>query len=163
MSKIMLFDMDGVLAVYNKSDYLREPMLHEIEGYHYFLTRPEIQLGLACYRMAKASGYVTGVLSRISEGNIGKQQTYDKMKWLRKHGIIDNIIITAGSKVDAACDYFDIKTLNTNMLLVDDFNENLTEWSNAGGTAVKFLNGKNDPASYAGPTIRFPKDVTQLK
>lgn len=160
MNKIMLFDMDGVLAVYNKGDYLKEPMLHEIEGYHYFLTRPENHLGLACYNMAKASGYTVGVLSRISEGEIGEQQTSDKLKWLKKRGITENIIITAGSKVDAACDYFGIEHLTQDFILVDDFNENLTEWANAGGCAVKFLNGKNDPASYAGPTIRFPKDIS---
>lgn len=35
-------------------------------------------------------------------------------------------------------------------ILIDDYNENLELWREYGGTAVKYLNGINNPYSWSG-------------
>lgn len=161
---MILFDMDGVLATYEQSHYRQKPMLHEIPGYHYFRTRPANETAIATYKATKKiPGIEVGILSRISPGAIGRQQRADKIAWLKAHGIeTDHCIITSLPKTTAVKRHFKIRDIPKNMVLIDDYNENLVEWQSAGGTACKFCNGDNNPDSFDGPCISSPQDVEDM-
>lgn len=45
-------------------------------------------------------------------------------------------------------------------VLIDDYNGNLKEWKNAGGIAVKFINGRNSPDSFNG--IHINEDLPEM-
>ena len=44
-------------------------------------------------------------------------------------------------------------SLSRRDILIDDFNNNLFNWEASGGTAVKYLNGFNNPGSWHGYTL----------
>lgn len=177
------FDMDGVLAVYDRAGYL-PASAGETPAYlkpGYFCNRAIDER--ACYaflRMLYENQYDTPehtirCLTTVSStGSLFVQQYHDKNKWLYqmfqhmkkrypedflikqdKHFLESNkqIIVPAVTNKHQIVDTLNGKSLNLNQILIDDYNENLIEWKKAGGLAIKYLNSINSPDSWNGPCI----------
>lgn len=57
-----------------------------------------------------------------------------------------------GSKAEAAIRFLK-RPLTPYDVLIDDFNTNLEDWKEKGGTAIKYLNGENSRESWNGRSI----------
>lgn len=185
------FDMDGVLAIYDRKGYqtntptsIKEP--ENIPDYintklHYFRERDIdtrichafILMYQQWYNSPKT--HLIKCLTTLSTtGSIFMHQYQDKKEWLihmtksiisknpdtfKKINYdqlmhdIDKIIIPAITDKHRIVDALNNKTLNLNHILIDDFNQNLIDWKDAGGLAIKYINGINSAESWKGPTI----------
>lgn len=140
------FDMDGVITVYERWAFRGKNPIFEELGSHYFRTcKPDYKIIDSMKVLNKCSNvYILTSVSKDSE--ISKEQVNDKILWLSKYcPFIDIpkqfIPINSGiSKSKYVSSKIDI--------LIDDYNTNLLEWENAGGTAVKYLNGVNSYNSF---------------
>lgn len=67
----------------------------------------------------------------------------EKREWLHTHlpQLADDhmLFVPAGADKTAY-----VPNLNADCILIDDYNKNLSEWSQSGGTAIKFVNDIND-------------------
>lgn len=146
------FDMDGVLAVYERGMYLPDhtgtpPYMRE-ELHVFRHCRPDpVAIGLL--RSFLAAGVPVFGLTAIRSDL--PWVYYDKIGWLREHvpelDPSERLVVASGDKAQAAMAASRSRTLDRTMLLLDDFNPNLWDWHRAGGTAVKYLNGLNTPGT----------------
>lgn len=172
---MFFIDMDGVLAVYEPSDYMGDPMPFEAPGIHYFDNRPVdrdagLFLALMMSRLRDGGVYVLSTLSAnaSADPDLAFEHRSDKMRWLER--------LCAGYGLDAPPLLFAVqggctkatvaemalgRKLGPNDILVDDFNANLRAWTRAGGTGVKWLNGVNDAGSWHGASIG-PDDAASI-
>jgi 5'(3')-deoxyribonucleotidase len=101
------------------------------------------------------------ILTSVSnKGSLFLEQANDKIEWLHEFcPFIDTdtqFIATASNKralveaISSNCNQSIFPNFGINHILIDDFNKNLEDWRNAGGTAIKYINGINDPDSYNG-------------
>lgn len=159
---IFFVDMDGVIAKYDRYAYdrpngpIRGTALFEHEPSHYFLHCKPDPTGIAMLEglmlIKDAKTYVlTSVAPHIPWA------IEDKMSWLEHNcpcvDIKRQFIATRSDKTEVARAMTLAKTLSETTILIDDFNPNLLKWRNAGGKAVKYLNGVNSPTSWSGLTI----------
>ena len=159
------FDMDGVLAVYDREAYKGSDPIWLRKNEHYFRScNPDkkiLALADRLYRHCQFSGDNLYILTSLPiNGAIFNEQFHDKIQWLHKwtpYIDIENILISVTSKRDAV-EYINNHQLTKNDILVDDYNKNLIDWDAAGGTAVKYCNGINSPDSFGG--IKLFQDET---
>ena len=88
-------------------------------------------------------------------GAIFNEHFHDKIMWLHKwlpYIDIDHILISVTSKRDVV-EYIHNHNLTKNDILIDDYNKNLIDWTKAGGTAIKYCNGINNPESFTGTKL----------
>ena len=164
---LIFFDMDGVLAVYNPNDYQGDPMPFEIRGSRYFLHRPADENAVQLF--IKASNHFPrgsiAALSTISINacntpGLASEHKIDKGIWLLRLSndnelpCIPLLFAQQGitSKPEEATKLLK-RDLTPADILIDDFNSNLTAWHEAGGTAIKWLNGLNASTSWDGISI----------
>lgn len=148
------FDMDGVLAQYEKNAYNSYNPIALQHGSHYFQTvapdKRAIDIFRACHNQCNTK--ILTVLNK--EGSLFLEQYNDKRIWLESQSIPSNLLIPVMG--EEKCDLI-TSTINTNLtkdyILIDDFNHNLECWRKAGGLAIKYLNGENSKDSYNGPII----------
>ena len=165
------FDMDGVLAKYDRNAYKEDPETHErlfeTKNKHYFryvpaddkMTNVLFHLTDRTYaiKLLRAGMDIeTHVISTLSKKSSAFIEQYDdKVAWLKdniKNFPTEEFYPALGEKRDIAI-LIRGKKLNTTDILIDDYNVNLTSWRDAGGTAIKYLNGVNSAESWDGPYI----------
>ena len=157
MSKpIVFFDMDGFIARYERWAY--QPDLtgispFENETFHYFRTCERDEYAYALIKEITKT-YNTYFLTTVPVTM--PWHIMDKIQWIKeKIPEIDphtKLLIANSDKSEVADVLLKTKTLE-NVVLFDDYNPNLIAWRNAGGIAIKYLNGVNSPDSYDGVNI----------
>ena len=160
----LYFDMDGVLAVYDRQAYPPNSNLYCTVGKHYYQTvTPDQRAINAFVTLAvnnKNSAYRQISLHTLSslscKGKIFLEQMSDKKKWLcenikSKHPGASYQTHFAGSQKRYIGEALsDNRKLSRSDILVDDYNDNLAKWEQAGGTSVKYCNGINSSDSWKG-------------
>lgn len=150
-------DMDGVLAKYDKTAYVGEDPLYMQKNQHYFRNlepdRKMLEFIDILHKRCRYTGDNVYILTTLPiNGAIFNEQFHDKIAWINEwlpYMSIDNILISVTSKRDAV-EYIHNHSLSQSDILIDDYNKNLLDWQNAGGTSVKYCNGINSPASFSG-------------
>ena len=137
MKKLKLFiDMDGTLAEWLVDGF---PYLYE-EGY-FFNLKPLTAVRKLIRILHRY--YDVYILSAVLEDS--PYAEHEKLAWLREYlpFIEENHVLfcrNGSSKADFIQGFM---TLNKNCILIDDYSVNLDDWTQKGGTSVKFLNGIN--------------------
>lgn len=169
-TKTLWFDMDGVLALYERNAYISttpDPPLYLQPDRHYFRTViPDRKMIAALDLLQHKSAHDVRIITTISPNPIIKDvQISDKIEWLGKYCPFINVetqfFATDISKHERVLSIINHTLfasdkqymLTPNQILIDDFNKNLTNWQTAGGVAIKYLNGINSPSSFNGPLI----------
>lgn len=145
--KRIFFDMDGVLAEYKKDCTPRD-----LSEKGYFLTlSPEWNMLRAMMRLvenAPALGISVCVLTKVYP-KMFRYSVSEKLQWRDKFmpQLFDSEFIMVNGdceeKSDKICEVYG-EDINSDCILIDDYNPNLAEWRKNGGTAVKYVNGIND-------------------
>lgn len=157
----IFFDLDGTLATWGKLDY--EEQLYE-EGYFKNLKPMEESVKQANYLIEQ--GYDVYILSKYLENS--KYALNEKKEWVGKYLPKikkENCIYVKYSENKSDCIPHGI---NRNDFLIDDYSPNLFEFCNAGGQAIKILNGINHTkGTWKGERIEwkdpnFSKKVLQI-
>lgn len=153
-------DMDGVLAVYEKEAYIGTDPLFLQPGKHYFRTvKPNAHM-VEFIRNLKArfdedDTNEVYILTKVKLDKIFNEHFHDKLVWANKilpEIDIEHILMAVLDKVDCV-EYIQGQKLSSEDILIDDFNANLERWQEAGGTAIKYLNGLNNSDSFNGHCI----------
>lgn len=159
MPDAAFFDMDGVLARYDRDAY--DPAKGRITGLplymdehaHYFKHCIPDPLAISLFRSCMQAGIPSFILTSVRSDLPWAR--FDKVAWVAGQipecDTSQQLIIADGDKAQAIMAARRMSSLGPGMLLVDDFNRNLWDWRRAGGTAVKYLNGVNTPGTYGGP------------
>lgn len=163
------FDMDGVLARYERHAYKGEHPLYLDKDKHYYKQVPQDpRMALVFDTILKEPNIDTFALSTLSKiGSHFIYQKHDKTEWLAtKHPEfpLENFIPVMAEKRIIA-EYLTGRPLSITDILIDDYNANLEAWKNAGGTAIKYLNGENSAESFDGPiidTVMSTKDICEM-
>lgn len=159
-NNMVFFDMDGVAAVYERHAYVPDnngvaPFADE--GLHYFRSVSVDEYALEMIRMCIRAGIDTYLLSKADPAKPWIRQ--DKHIWAKANIPeipAEKILIAESDKAETVMVRHQIRELDKRMILVDDFNPNLDDWESAGGTSIKYLNGVNNPRSWAGAKIFRP-------
>lgn len=158
-------DMDGVMFFYEKEAYhapKNETPLFMQKNKHYFQTvRPDPRIQKLVYKLTD-NRIPVYILSHCFPGDMLEEHTNDKWESIKRYyprlAVPEQFIITTISKPEII-----IKTQNRKLkktdILIDDYNKNLNEWTESGGTALKYINGINNPSSFHGTCI-FQEDKT---
>lgn len=149
--------MDGFIVTYDKNAYVGDEPAYLIKNKHYFRNLPPDRKALEfvdkLYRKCRYTGDEIFILTSIAiNGDIFNEHFHDKITWLHEwlpYIDIDHILISVTSKRNAV-EYINNHTLTENDILIDDYNKNLLDWKNAGGTSIKYCNGINNPDSFSG-------------
>lgn len=143
--KRYFIDIDGTLAVYISKDYA----WWEIDGIFRHLT-PQRNVLNAIKELINNKEEVYIITAYHRHTPLAK---YDKIYWLKKHlpevDINHQIYTFCGEDKTT---YIPNGVKPTDILL-DDFNKNLENWRNVGGTSIKLLNGLNSKTSWNGKAI----------
>lgn len=168
MNKNYWWDQDGVLGVYERHAYKGETPLYMKKGEHYFSSicgdnRALKANELLHQRMDSTdNSYVLTTVSPL--GDMFTEQVGDKKKWLRVRAPwidVDTHFFPAVSDKRDMASMLTASTarkLSKNDILIDDYNKNLQLWEEAGGTAIKYLNGVNSGESWSG--LKITEEMT---
>ena len=153
------FDMDGVIAKYNLSDYEGDNPKWLSER-NYFATRPVDHKAVAVLN-ALAEEHDCHIISKIGLG-LNSSISYDEVHfqaknvWLSKYLPREHFPMTKRHFVSSHVSKAAVarlilkRPLTHTDVLVDDNNTNLEDWKRAGGAAYKYGNGINDISSWDG-------------
>lgn len=154
--KTIFWDLDGTLAKWNPKASLEEVFA---PGYFKDL-EPEtalVQLVNALAERDRANHYI------LSHYPPETTAFADKKLWCQRHlpamDMRHFLFVPCG--VDKAAFVRDLikQELPKDYILVDDYSKNLINWENAGGTAIKWLNGINGTkGTFQGKKIRDPQN-----
>lgn len=155
----MFWDLDGVVFKYERAAYVGDKPAYAEAGYFRNREIDDVAYSLLENIRDNSTSCNINILSRGSTRLNEKQRrniiedkkinVAEAIPWLSQN----NVIITELSKVEEAMRFLG-RPLSKQDILIDDFNENLILWKNAGGSAIKYLNGLNSPESYDGPKIQ---------
>lgn len=179
-------DMDGVLVKYEKAAYTGDNPQYKRPGYHYFRSlKPDPRM-LAVMNallekcrneVEEGEKYENNVFILTTVNNLGSialEQINDKIEWLKEHvpsfdtknnfiaSITDKRNLAEAIKFDKSHISVNGKILSIDDILIDDYNPNLTQWQEAGGTAIKYNNGINDPNSFSGLNLDINMTSEQI-
>lgn len=152
MSRIYV-DMDGCLAKWDSFDkpfaeFTSVGFYENLEAQRNLLEA----LNSVIDRVYIISHYVDGYPSAIREKKMWLQRHMPNLK--RSH-----IYIIEKSKNKPEV----VSKMSKNDILIDDYNQNLRTWENAGGTAIKFVNRLNDKhRSWKGKRIYYNYSVRKI-
>lgn len=159
-------DMDGVIAKYDPNAYKEPNPIWLDPDKHYFRTvEPDPRMADVAVKLvnllAKRDRNDINItsckfLSSLAKtGSMMKMQYEDKCAWLDENlGIhMSVLLIPSITGKRHTIESRQNKNLSAKDVLIDDFNSNLIEWREAGGTAIKYLNGINDKDSFDGIVI----------
>jgi 5'(3')-deoxyribonucleotidase len=148
MKKTIYYDMDGVLANFDKEchrlSHLDERPWLSIPGF--FRGLEPIGNPNETIKLLQEMGYKVYILTKV-EMRDRTDRANDKIDWVMEHLpslSVANLIIVPGH--ESKLDY--IKTPIAESVLVDDYKGNLMEWHKAGGIAVKFGNKWKQERKY---------------
>lgn len=158
MNKIRLyFDMDGVLAKYERNAYTGDNPAFKQKRRHYFrnVGRDERMITLMESALQDDAFDVFVISALSNEGSVYLEQFDDKRQWLQVNMPsfeLDKFIPVITNKRRIA-ELIKQGQLDSTDVLIDDYNKNLVDWQKYGGLAVKYANGINSVDSYDGPII----------
>lgn len=127
--RTIYFDLDGVLAVWNKNASLDE--INDPTSKYFRRCRRQLNAGLAVFFLW-ISGYDVRFLSKAPNEQAGR----DKRYWLKRWVILFFIPVVIVPYDESKNDY----VTEEGNILVDDYHANLLEWK---GIGVKFYNRVN--------------------
>ena len=157
------FDMDGVLAKYDRNGYIatdEQPVAPFLQpGGHYFLNLEPDEKAIEALRLLNEKLTVKVLTAIPKKGSLFLEHAKDKIKWLNKYcpfiNTDEQFIATAtdkGAIAKSITDYdsLGLSNFSINHILIDDYNNNLDNWVYKGGTALKYSNGINSEDSWNG-------------
>lgn len=169
--KTVIFDLDGVIANYDRDAYKGENPAYLNSGYFENI-QPDSRAVNALRTLNERSDKLNCrvlVKSTLSsnDGNVALMQAHEKHVWLQKNcGFLDVdkqlILLPFPEQTVEIDDSYTLKQTGTSLLLdrlfesqydrltsvnilIDDYNKNLTEWTKLGGLGIKYNNGLNSP------------------
>lgn len=164
--------IDGVLSKYDsrvhdmnkdksKFDYSKDRFFQNAEVDAKMVDVAKKLLGIIYGDKKQINISVLNFVSSISnKSSDALLQCQDKTEWL-----LTNVTIAMDSKfVPSTTKKADVistrlgRKLTPRDILIDDFNEELNAWSEAGGTAIKYVNDVNTKESYNG--LYLDKNMT---
>ena len=158
---MIYWDCDGVLLKYDYSMYDHidgKPDWNEV-GSHVFLEcKPDPFIQKVTKRISAQMPDDQAVLTTVS-GTHGyearNEQIFDKMFITAKEYPWINLcnFMACESEKRNAIGKIKGMRLTKSDILIDDYKNNLSAWRNAGGTAVKYINGINSIGDWPGPFI----------
>lgn len=148
----MFVDQDGVLAEYKVeatvADYLSD-------GY-YLKLKP---MPIIEYIKTLSDVYVLSTYMK-------PQALAEKNEWLDKYfnvPVSHRLIIPYGFSKSAYIEELLHRSLTINDILLDDYTKNCIEWQQAGGLAIKWLNGINGlNGKYTGPRVSSIEELDNI-
>lgn len=150
--KIVLFDMDGVLAKWKEDG--------DPKAKGFMLSRePETKAVNLVKKLRDKSDCEVAILSAV----YGPEAEMEKVEWLARVGLSDlmHIFVPVGSDKSKVAE--DIGSTQKR-ILVDDFSKNLHQWEKVpGNISVKFRNGINGThGTWKGEAISIDMTVEQM-
>lgn len=169
MNKSYYFDMDGVIAKYEKDAYVGENPRWLRKNEHYFLNlepdRKILEFIDLLHQRCRYTGDNIYILTSLPvNGAIFNEHFHDKISYINKwlpYIDINHILISVTSKRDCV-EYIHDHNITENDILIDDFNLNLTDWELAGGKSVKYCNGINNPDSFDGYKLFYQQPAPDM-
>lgn len=169
MYRSFYIDMDGVLIKYDKTAYTGDNPKWLKKNGHYFRNlepdRKMLEFVDSLHTRCRYNQDELYILTSLPINTVMfNEHFHDKILSLNKwvpYIDIDHILIAVTSKNDAV-EYIKDHELTANDILIDDYNKNLTEWSQKGGTAIKYCNGINNPESYPGIKIYHHETIQKM-
>ena len=145
--KKIFFDLDGTLARFHEEDW-QDGMFKD--GFFKIL-KPYKEFTRVVNSLASEDDFEVFVLSAAPT----EQGVYDKKVWtennlpsVNKDNVIVMISDCKTTKPEYVRKLFG-KTLTKDDIIVDDYNVNLVQWEEAGGTAIKAVNDFNNKKHIA--------------
>lgn len=137
---VLFWDLDGTLAKWNA-----KATIDDVYAPGYFASvKPEEELIRIARKMVKEAGMTSYILSHYPAETTALE---DKNFWCNEHlpefSNFHRLFVPCGT--DKARFVRDIikRELPKEYILIDDFSSNLLSWEEAGGTAIKWMNGIN--------------------
>lgn len=158
--------MDGVLTIYERDAYNPPDFKWKQLNGHYFKTVKPDKKALELFKMCSDTADMnTFILTAVlNNGPICLEHIEDKIEWLNQYCPYVNIkkqfipTVSLKTRTIQAMLFQNANHLLPSDILFDDYNPNLKAWQDAGGTAIKYLNGLNHASSFKGITI--PEDMS---
>lgn len=168
MKKINLyFDLDGVIFQYEREAYRENnPIFNQI-GKHYFRDlKPDMTIATVVATLMKACDkrrieHIRFVSSISANHEMYLEMYKDKLQALKTlFPMMDmtSFIACHKNKAEVVKSIKNSNKLDLTDVLIDDYNQNLEEWRDSGGTAIKYLNGINSEDSWKGYIIKPSKE-----
>lgn len=157
--KRVYFDLDGTLA-----EWKAAATMQELQRKDYFFCLQPTNLVPFANRLAKHPDIEVMTLSQYLPDTYALE---DKNRWCDIH--VPNI--DQEHRIFVPCgigkpEYIQKAlrcSLSEDDILIDDYSKNLTEWSAAGGTAIKWLNGINgNGGTFQGFRVMWVPDLEQI-
>lgn len=148
--KTIYVDQDGTLAKWRNVP----AWVTKMPLYYLFLSaeRRVIRLVKRLY----ARGCDVRVLTKAYEDT---GAAIEKIAWLKLHGL-GSIPVIIVPYSQSKLDYVE----SGDAVLLDDYSKNLIEWSLAGKTGIKFMNGLNGTnGTWKGPTVTCSMSVREME
>lgn len=186
LTKTLWFDMDGVLAIYERDAYIKAdkdlPSKFETKNQNYFIScQPDPKMINVLLNIIKSNKikqiFITTKLT--NDADLALEHKCDKLSWLNIHLEYHlykykenhpNVELPTVSFIASPLDKHISAELHLGRplsvmdILIDDYNPNLIKWSDNGGTAIKYGNNINNLMSFNGiilqPTMS-EDDITQ--
>lgn len=161
------FDMDGVLCIYERSGYdLQDPHGPAFLHPGYFLNRvPDMRAVELLRRCLAVCPNDTYIITSVPDGEPRNRIILDKLNWINMHipefDIGAHFIASTSSKM-SFIEWLRGSSITRKDILIDDYNVNLYGWIARGGTAIKYVNGLNDPLSYVGEHFGYMNDSRNM-
>lgn len=168
---MLYFDLDGVIAKYDKSMYIGDEPKFIKEPFHSFIELEADEYMHELFEMCcDFFTDETYIMSAVYSGDmeVALAQMTAKLQWLRnKFPKFDltHVIFTSSQGKPLHLSKIKDMALTSRDILIDDFNRNLYAWSIAGGTAIKYVNGINHAETWDGlciSEIDNPINVTKI-
>lgn len=153
---IFFIDMDGVLVRYERHAYRGSDPKWKRQGYHYYRNAPADSSAIELLRMLN-SYYPTYILSKVKEGPLYREHCEDKYNWLVDNIPFmrrDRVIFTPLSKENCIRELWGVSLIPHDFALIDDYNNNLKAWREAGGLSIKYISKVNTASSWDGYYVR---------
>lgn len=159
-------DMDGVIVVYEPDGFKGDNPPFLIPNSHYFRhCTPDDRIIQALKLLHEIYHVKIKIISNVLP-TLKNEHTNDKEKWLKQNlpflNINDDFKAIIVPKVDYVMKIKKTKNLTPKDVLISDFNNDLKPWSDAGGTAIKYANGINNPHSHDGCHISETSTAKQI-
>lgn len=158
---MIYWDCDGVLLKYDYSMYGHidgQPDWNEPGSHTFLKCEPDQFIQEVTKRISAQMPDDLGVLTAVDgrHGHVARnEQIFDKMSvivteypWFN----LCNFMACESEKRNAIGKIKGMR-LTKSDILIDDYKKNLSAWRNAGGTAVKYINGINSLGDWPGPYI----------
>lgn len=160
-------DMDGVIAVYEPEGFKGNNPPFLTPNSHYFRhCTPDEKIIQALKLLHEIYHVKVKIISNVDK-TLKNEHTNDKEKWLKQHlpflDTDDDFKAIIVPKSDYVMKIKKTKELTSKDVLISDFNNDLKPWFAAGGTAIKYANGINNPHSHNGyhiPETATAKQIT---